>query len=319
VEVEVRVVSGNLAGRVSVIGGFVVMVIVFAFSQPDTFLQASTGRNILDQSVVPVILAAGLTFVLVTGEFDLSFTATLGLSAALVIVLMTHDVPVLVALLIGIVASGLIGLVVGVLVTLGRASSFIVTLAVGSAVTGLELATTGNKTIYEDIPAGFADLSQHEILGLRWPVWFAFLVVIGTAVLLHATRFGRQARAIGGNAQAAYLAGVKVRKLKIITFVLVGVLTACAAIILTSRSASYYPNASAGFLLNTYAAAFLGAAIGAQSNFTVAGSAFGVVWITTLQTGLTLNNQPAWTSNLIQGVVLAAAVLIASRGRREAS
>jgi ribose transport system permease protein len=89
--------------------------------------------------------------------------------------------------------------------------------------------------------------------------------------------------------------------------------------VLTSRASSYYPNAAGGFLLNTYAAAFLGAAAGRKAGFTVAGSALGVLWITVLQTGLTLNNAPAWTSSFIQGLVLAAAVLIASRGRRTAA
>jgi ribose transport system permease protein len=211
-----------------------------------------------------------------------------------------------------------VGAVVGGLVTLGRASSFIVTLAVGSALTGLEQALTDNQTIYQGVPTAFGDVARVAFAGLRLPVWIAVAVVVGAAALLHATRFGRQARAVGGNAAAAYLAGVRVRRIKLVTFVMVAVLAGLAALILTSRASSYYPGASAGLLLNVYAAAFLGAAMGSQSNFTVAGSAFGVLWLLVLQTGMTLNDQPAWTSNLIQGVVLAVAVLIAARGRRAA-
>jgi ribose transport system permease protein len=313
------VIKGNLAGRISVIGGFAVMVVIFAITQPDAFLAVSTFRNILDQAVVPVILACGLTFVLVTGEFDLSYTATIGLGAGLMIVLITDGWSIVLAMLVVLLASLAIGLIVGVLVTMGRASSFIVTLAVGSALIGLEQALTDNQTIYQDVPISYGDLARTEFLGLRTPVWVALVILVVAAVLLHATRFGRQARAIGGNAPAAYLAGVRVRKIKVITFVLVAVLSGIAALILTSRAGSYYPGASAGFLLNTYAAAFLGAAIGSQSNFTVFGSAFGVIWLLVLQTGLTLNNQPAWTSNLIQGVVLAVAVLIAAKGRRSST
>lgn len=305
----------ELAGRVAVVGGFSVMVVIFGISQPENFFAASTVRSILDQSAVPVILACGLTFVLVSGEFDLSYTSTLGISAALSVVLVTRDWPIAAAILVSLAVSILIGLLVGFLVTLGRASSFIVTLAVGSAVMGLEQALSGNRTIYEGIPQAFVDMTEHQLLGLRAPVWFALLIVLVAAVLLHGTAFGRQAKAVGGNPTAAYLAGVRVRRVKIACFVLVALMAGVAAIILASRSASYYPNVSAGFLLNTYAAAFLGAAIGARIGFTVAGSAFGVLWITTLQTGLTLNNQPAWTSNLIQGLVLAAAVLISARGR----
>lgn len=311
--------AGNLTGAITVIGGFALMVVIFGVLRPETFLQASTAKNVLDQSVVPVILAAGLTLVLVADEFDLSYTSTLGLGAAIVVKLMISGWGVAGSIVVTLLACAAVGLIVGVLVTLGRASSFIVTLAIGSAVTGLELASTGNQTIYEGIPSAYVSLTTDEFLGLRLPVWFALVVIILAVVLLHATRFGRQAKAIGGNASAAYLSGVRVRRIKIVCFVLVAVLSGCAAIVLTSRSASYYPNASSGLLLNTYAAAFLGAAIGSRSSFTVAGSAFGVVWITTLQTGLTLTYQPAWTSSLIQGVVLAAAVLIAARGKRTAS
>jgi ribose transport system permease protein len=307
----------TLVGRWVVVGGFVAMVAIFGALEPATFLDWSTVKNLLDQAAVPVMLACGLTFVLVVGEFDLSYTATLGLAAGLTVTLMAHSgLGVGPAVLVTVAAAALVGLAVGLLVTVGGASSFIVTLAVGSAVTGLELALTDNKTIYQGIPGSFTDLASKEALGLHRPVWLALLVLVLAIVLLHATRFGRHARAVGGNPTAAYLAGVPVRRIRVLCFVLVAVLAGICAVILTSRAASYYPNASGSFLLNTYAAAFLGAAAGGRSGFTVAGSALGVLWITTLQTGLTLHNEPAWTSNFIQGLVLATAVLIAARGRR---
>jgi ribose transport system permease protein len=309
--------AAALIGRSAVIGGFIAMLVMFTALEPQTFPAWATVKNVLDQSVVPVILACGLTFVLVVGEFDLSYTATVGLCAGVVIKLVASSgFAVGPAIVVTIVAAAAVGLIVGLLVTLGRASSFIVTLAIGSAVTGLEQAITGNQTIYQGIPTNFANLTADQFLGLHLPVWLALGVLCVSVVLLHATRFGRHAKAIGGNTAAAYLAGVRVRRVKVASFVLVAILAGICAIILTSRSASYYPNASAGFLLNTYAAAFLGAAVGSRSGFTVAGSAFGVLWITTLQTGLTLHNEPAWTSNFIQGLVLAAAVLIAARSRR---
>lgn len=311
-------IAGNVPGRLAVVGGFALMVIVFAILSPDVFLEPSTIRNILDQAVVPAVLACGLTFVLVTGEFDLSFTATLGVGAGIAIVLMTMGWPVLPAILVALAVGLVVGLAVGALVTMGRASSFIVTLAIGSVVIGIEQAITGNKSIYEGISSAYPRLALEEFAGLRAPVWFALGVVVLSTVVLHATRFGRQARALGANLTAAYLAGVKVRKIKIAVFAILAVLAVCAGLILTARSSSYYANASAGLLLNTYAAVFLGAAAAARSQFTILGSAFGVLWITTLQAGLTITNQPAWASNIIQGLVLAAAVLIAAGGRQGA-
>ncbi|UTI62344.1 ABC transporter permease [Paraconexibacter antarcticus] len=310
----------SLVERSAVVGSFVIMVLLFCLLAGDTFPTSGTVKDILDQCAVPVILVCGLTLVLAVGEFDLSYTATVGLAAGLVIVLTAqHGWSVGPAILVSLLASLAVGVIVGLLVTVGRASSFIVTLAIGSAVTGLELAITGNKTIFQNIPVNYADLSAKTLLGLKSPVWAALLIMGAIAVLLHRTRFGRQAQAIGGNPTAAYLAGVRVRRIRVIAFAIVAVLAGVAAIILTSRASSYYPNSSAGFLLNTYAAAFLGASVGRWRGFTVFGSAFGVLWITTLQTGLTQANAPAWTSSFIQGLVLAIAVLVASRGRQATS
>jgi ribose transport system permease protein len=293
------------------------MVLLFCLLAADTFPTSGTLKDILDQCAVPVILVCGLTLVLAVGEFDLSYTATVGLAAGIVIVLTAqHGWAIGPAIGVALLASLAVGVVVGLLVTIGHASSFIVTLAIGSAVTGLELAITGNKTIFQNIPTAYADLSSKTLLGLKSPVWTALIVMGLIAVLLHRTRFGRQAQAIGGNPTAAYLAGVRVRRIRVTAFAIVAILAGLAAVILTSRASSYYPNSSAGFLLNTYAAAFLGASIGRWRGFTVFGSAFGVLWITTLQTGLTQADAPAWTSSFIQGLVLAIAVLVASRGRR---
>lgn len=307
----------SIVERSAVVGSFVIMVLLFCLLASDTFPTTGTLKDVLDQCAVPVILVCGLTLVLAVGEFDLSYTATVGLSAGLVIVLAAqHGWSVPAACGAALLASLVVGVIVGVLVTVGGASSFIVTLAIGSAVTGLELAITGNKTIFTGIPTSYSDLSSKMFLGLKSPVWAALIVMLGIAVLLHRTRFGRQAQAIGGNPAAAFLAGVRVRRIRIIAFTIVAVLAGLAALILTSRASSYYPNSSAGFLLNTYAAAFLGASVGRWRGFTVFGSAFGVLWIITLQTGLTQANAPAWTSSFIQGLVLAIAVLVASRGRR---
>jgi ribose transport system permease protein len=313
-----RTVAGAIS-RSAVLGGFVLMVIVFSLLEPGTFLATNTLKTILDQATVPLLLVCGLTFVLAVGEFDLSYTATVGLAGGLVAVLMRDEgLGVAAAIAVTLLAAVVVGVVVGLLVTVGRASSFIVTLAIGSAVTGLELALTNNTTIYQGIPASFGDLASREILGLHAPVWLAAVVLTAFAVLLHGTRFGRHAKAVGGNATAAYLAGVRVRRVRVICFALLAALAGVCAIVLTSRAASYYPNSAGGFLLSTYAAAFLGAAAG-RGGFTIAGSALGVLWLATLQTGLTLHNEPAWTSSVIQGIVLAGAVLLATGERRRST
>lgn len=303
----------------SVVAGYIVMVVVFTVLRPDTFLTTGTLGNLLDQAVVPVILACGLTVVVAVGEFDLSFTAVLGVSAGLVITFMAVEgmaVPIAM-LLVVLIALG-IGVIIGALVTLGRASSFIVTLAISSVVIGFELAITDNKTIFLGVPQAYVALGQGSTLTVHRPVLLMVIIVLAVSYLMHATTYGRHVYAVGGNRTAAFLAGVPVRRVRIAAFVLVAVLAAFGAFVRTSVSGSYFPNASDGYLLNTYAAVFLGAAAVRSGKFTVPGSVFGVIWLLTLQTGLTQLNQPAWASTLLQGVVLSVAVLLAARVRREA-
>jgi ribose transport system permease protein len=302
-------------GKFVLPGSLAAMVLIFSL-MTSNFYSGANIQNILDQTAVPLLLACGVTFVLSVGEFDLAFTAVLGLAAAVVVDLMAkHGISWQFAVLTVIPLGLIVGAVVGLLVTFGRASSFIITLAVGSALTGLELALTGNQTIYQNIAPAFAKLTSDKILGLHLPVWFALIVALLSFVGLHGTRFGRHAQSLGGNPQAAHLAGVRVRRIRIACFVISAVLASVAAVILTSRANSYYPNIAASFVLSTYTAVFLGATSGRTSSFTIGGSVLGVLWIIVLQTGLTLNGAPTWSANLIQGGVLALAVIIGARAK----
>lgn len=301
----------------AVIIGFVVMVAIFGYLRPDTFLQFATVQDVLNQAAVPVILACGVTLTLAVGQFDLSFTAVMGLAAGIVMALMSKQgLGSPLAILIALIGATLVGLVIGILVAWGGASSFIVTLAMSSVLAGLETMVTNNQNIYLKIPESYQAIATNKFLGFNLPVWIMLLTVFACAVLLHATRFGRHVYAAGSNPRASFLAGVRNRMVITSTFVILAFLAGLGAIIATSKAVSYYPNVATGFLLSSYAAVFLGAAVGRSNRFTILGSSLGVIWLLTLQTGLTQLNQPGWVSNLIQGLVLAVAVLIAARSRK---
>lgn len=164
-------------------------------------------RTVLDRALVPLTLAVGLTVILAAGEFDLSYSATVGLSGAVAVIAMTEQgFPVGWAVLIALVVGAVAGLIVGILVTATTASSFIVALAVGSVLTGLELALTDNATIYTGIPAAYADLSRSSILNIRLPVWIAIAVVVAGRLVMHRSTFGWHVQAVGGNNLAAFFA-----------------------------------------------------------------------------------------------------------------
>jgi ribose transport system permease protein len=297
---------------------FIAMIIFFTIKLPGVFLTTGTLKDVLNQSVVPIILASGLTLVLSAGEFDLTNTATVGLSSAILAVLIAyHGASVLVACVMAVLAGIVIGLVAGSLVAFSNAHSFIVTLALGSAITGVELTVSGNTTIFQNIPPSFSNLTGNSFLGINQAVWIAGIIVIGTTILLHGTRFGRHVQAIGGNSEAAYLAGVPIRRVIITCYVLLSIFAGIVAIIMVSRAVTYNPEPATGFLLSTYAAVFLGAAVaGRKLHFSMPGTIFGVLVLIVFGTGLTQLNQPTAVTNLAEGIVLTIAVVSASRSRK---
>lgn len=291
------------------------MLAYFNYQLPDVFLTSGTLRDVLNQAVVPLILASGLTLVLSAGEFDLTNTATVGLGTALIATLISeHGFGVWAAFAAAILAAIVIGLVTGYLVTSSNAHSFIITLAMASAILGVELTLSDNTTIFENIPASIHEVAANKIQGFTHAVWVAAIIVAFTSVLLHMTRFGRHAQSIGGNADAAYLAGVPVRRVVMACYLLLSIYAAVVAIIVFSRSGVYSPNPAGGFLLSTYAAVFLGAAMaGKKLQFSMLGTVFGVLVLITFSTGLTQMSQPAQVVNLVQGLILTVAVVAASR------
>lgn len=293
-----------------VVAAFVVTVIVFWSLRPATFSEWSTWRGILEASAVPIIVATGLTIALIVGDFDLSIGAVLGLGMGVCIALTAqHGIAWPLAALVAIGACGLVGVVNGLLVTRAKVNSFIGTLAMGSVVGGLEAKVTDQQTISQDIPEGFITAGTRQVLGISVGLWLAVLLAVVLLLLVRQTELGRYLYAIGSNAEASRLAGVRVRTLRTWGFVCASLAAGAAGVLLASQTASYYPNAGGGYLLPAYAAAFLGTALGA-GRFGIFATVFGVLFLQTLQTGLTVINIAPWVVMFTQGVVLVAAVML---------
>src|SRR5882757_4391580 len=266
---------------------FVAMIVVFAVMNPDSFLDMATLHNVLDLSAEPAIVASGLAVLVAGGQLDLSFAASSSFAGGLAVVLMAkHGFSIWPAVLISLAAVAVMGLIIGMIVSTGRASAFIITLAASSVYAGLEMGLTGNTTIYSGIPGGFLRFATAEFLGLKDTDWIAIVVVVVSAVLLHGTRFGRHTQAIGDNRTAAYFAGVRVARVTILGFVLLALLSGIGGIIVVSRAQSYYPGSAGNLLLSSFSAVLLGAAASRHGRFTIGGSVLGVLWFVTLQTGL---------------------------------
>jgi ribose/xylose/arabinose/galactoside ABC-type transport system permease subunit len=309
---------GQWMVRYSLVLVFLAVVGFFSLANPDTFLTWSNARSILDQSAPLVLVATGLTLVLVMREFDLSFGAVAGLGAAVSVQLMAGPgMPTWLAVLLALAATAAVGLVNGVLVSVVGVPSFITTLAMSSVVAGIEKAIA-NTTIFEGITPGFLDLTRDRIMGIPMAVVIALLAATVVGLVLRSTVFGRHSVAIGDNPAAARIAGVNIRRIQLINFTVCALLAGLAGLLLASRAASYYPNPGQGLLLPAFAATFLSLSLGGGWRFNVFGAVLGAIFLGTITTGLTMMDQPAWVALVVQGVLLLAAVVsLAIRTRRK--
>jgi ribose transport system permease protein len=309
-----------LLGQFGIAAALVITCVAFAVLQPDTFLTTDNFTAVLTQSAPLAVVAFGLTVVLVMGDFDLSIAAMASLGGAVAVALMSQQgvawpLAVLVALLVGVAA----GAANGLLTAYANASSFIVTLAAGTIFVGIEYSFTGQETLFESVPLGYTDFGQSGVGGIRYIIILAAVAFVLSWLLLEKTETGRYMRAVGGNAEAARLAGIDVRRLRLAGFVIVAIGAVLAGIMLTAQAGSSSPSQGAGLLLPAFAAAFLGSAAFRSGEFNVAGTLVGVLFLGVIQNGLTLMNADSAAINLVQGGILIAAVLVTRFGGRRTS
>jgi ribose transport system permease protein len=311
--------AGNLLARYGVLLAFGAMLLLFTLARPSTFPTIDNAKSILVNAAPGMIVALGLTIVLVMGDFDLSIGSMVGFAAGAAIALMV-DHGVAWQLTIGLVilmALG-IGIVNGLLVPVFGGNSFIMTLGMATILTGLEYAFTSQATVFQGVPQGYIDIGANSIFGLSNQVWIALVVALVLWILLDATELGRFMYAIGGNEEAARLSGIRTRLLRTVGFMIVAATAAMVGILISAAGAGYTPNAGQYLLLPAYAGAFLGAACFRPGEFNIPGTVVGVLFLGTIGTGLTLLNLQTYLVNLVQGAILIVAVLLSTVAARRA-
>jgi ribose transport system permease protein len=309
----------SMVARYGLLVAFAAMIIAFSLAKPDSFPTWDNTRSILTAAAPALIVAAGLTVPLVMQDFDLSFGSMIGLAGGAAVVLMSDNNWAWPAALIIALALGLgAGLANGVLISYLGGSSFIITLAMGTVLVGVEYVFTDQKTIFSGVSQGYVDIGQGEFLGLNNQVWIAAGIAIVLWVLLDKSELGRYMYAIGGNPEAARLSGVRIRRIRLTGFVIVALSAAIAGILLTSQAASSVPNTGVPYLLPAFAAVFLGSAVFRPGEFNIPGTVVGVLFLGVIQTGLTMLQLETFVINLVQGAILIVAVLVSQLGQRSA-
>jgi ribose/xylose/arabinose/galactoside ABC-type transport system permease subunit len=296
--------------------GFAVVIAVFWLLKPQTFGTWENFKAILSQAAPTVVLAVGLTVVLTTAAFDLSFTGIIVLSSVCgVLLLRDSQVSTLVSVLASLGVGAALGLVSGGLVAMERASSFIVTLALGTVFSGFAFGISHGESVTA-VPVSYLNITLKDFLGIPRSVIIALVVAVAAWAMLRWTVFGRQAQAIGSNPHAARLAGIRIALTRTGAFVVLGICAAITAVLLSSSTGGYNPNIGAGLFIPPYVAAFFGLAVLGARRFNVFGTVIGALFIGTLQTGLIIVGTEAWVGDVVVGAVLLTILMLATRRER---
>lgn len=303
-------------GHFATLIGFAVMIAVFWIASPDIFPTWANIRTILETAAPIAILAVGLTVVLSSGDFDLSFTGLVVLVSGVSAEAMVNwHLGTVAAVAMGIATGILGGVIAGVLVAARRTSAFIATLALGTVWTGVALAITGGGTIITGLNHSFTDLTFKEALGIPMVAIYAVVICVFTYALMRWTVFGRQTFAIGSNRAVARLAGIRVGMTQIAAYAFNGLCAAVAAIILSSQTDQFSANIASGLFIPPYLASFFGISVLAAGKFNVFGTVVGALFVATLQTGLIIVGAESYVANIATGGALIVILFVASQSR----
>jgi ribose transport system permease protein len=293
---------------------FVALCIVFSVLAPDAFASRANLINLLQQVTTLAIIATGATFVMLIGEFDLSFGFTASLAGVVVFYLFGLGLPVSVAVLSALLTGAAAGLANGIFVARFEVPSFVATLAVGTILSGCAYWLSGGASMFSGVPDSFKALARGDILG--FPVlslWMVAVLVI-SAVMMSMTPFGRRLHALGANPVAAHLVGLPVLRDRITVFVIGGILSALAGLLLSARLGSVQHTMGEGLLLPAYAAAFLGATASRTGTPNIGGAFLGVVIAGVVVNGLTMLGVEPFAQKMVTGGIILAAVMLRRAG-----
>jgi ribose/xylose/arabinose/galactoside ABC-type transport system permease subunit len=267
----------------------------------DSFLTTNNLSNVVRQNAFPAIIAAGMTFVILTGGIDLSVGSVVALSGVLCADAIVHGWGIPSAIVLGVGVGILVGLLNGLVITRIGVPPFIVTLAMMLVVRGVAFKYTDARTI-AGLPPAFAAISQTAVMAA------SMLVVYAAAwVLLMRTPFGRYVYAIGGNREAAWLAGVRVVRVLIATYVICGAGAGLAGVLVASRLSAGYPRAGELYELDAIAAVVVGGTSLYGGRGSIWGTIAGAFFIGILNNGLNLYNVSAYDQMIVKGAVFLAA------------
>jgi L-arabinose transport system permease protein len=309
------------ASRVSLLWDSAGMLLVFALLFVgcsifvENFFSVPNLRGLaLSVSTIGMI-SCTMMFCLAAGDFDLSVGSVVAFAGVLGATVMNSTGSVALGVIAALAAGAIIGLLNGVFVARVGVNALITTLASMQIVRGLGFIASDGRAVGIQT-AGFYSLGDSALLGVPTPVWLTLGCFALFGVLLNLTIFGRNALAIGGNKEAAHLAGVPVTRIKIVIFTLQGLVAAFAGLVLSARMTSGQPNTSLGLELEVISACVLGGVSLSGGVARIGAVVAGVLIMGLVQNAMNLLNIPPFYQYVARGLILLGAVMLDRFKRR---
>lgn len=296
----------------SVIIAFLIIFLAASFMSP-RFLDINNQLNILMQVSIIGIVALGMTVVMLSGGIDLSVGSVLVLVGVISVLAMNATGSIFVAILTALVVGSFAGFLNGLMVAKGRIASFIATLGMMAAARSIALYIAEGGSISGEV-SGFTAIANSNLWIFDFPVIIFFVMTALVYVLMHKTRFGRYVYALGSNEKAALLSAIRVDRVKIGIYSLVGLLVSVAAIIETSRLNSISSSSSGvQYELDAIAAVIIGGTRMTGGRGKIMGTFFGVLILGILNNMMNLMNVSPHLQGFVKGLIIIIAVVFQKR------
>jgi ribose transport system permease protein len=295
------------------------LLIGFSTASPNVFATVNNFVNILNQVSLTAIVACGLTIAVIAGEFDLSVGYHASFAGVFVTGLMTKQHFGITEAIIATLAVGAgVGLVNGLLVAKARINAIIATLGIGTLLVGFAYGYSQGVPFSTGLPSSFLDITTGKLWHVPHDIFILAIVAVILWIFVNKTDVGHSTQAVGGNAEAARLSGIRTDRIKILAFVVCALAAALTGILLSSLVGSGTIGAGDGYLLSAFAAVYLGSATIRDGEFHILGTIVGVLIIGVGFNGLSIFGLSTFYQYLFNGGILVVAVGLSTVARRYA-
>lgn len=301
-----------------ILESILLLISIFIAIAAPGFFTTSNLLNILKNISMQGVIAFGMTMVIIAGEIDLSVGSMVGLTGVIVALtagkltdagIMPLEYSVVVGIILAFIVAALVGFINGWLLTTFRMPSFIITLAMLNALYGTAAVISKGFPV-TTLPLWYSVLGAGQIFSIPVPAIILVLVFVVVSIIMNNTKFGRAVYAVGGNAEAARLSGIDVRKVKITVMMVVQILAALGGILVSSQVMAGSSTFGRGWELNAIAAVIIGGASLSGGIGKVWGTFIGLAFMGILVNGMTLLNINEYVQYIVKGLLILVAVLI---------